>query len=343
MHNVQKPFLDPGLHKHPFHADTILPGVLKHSSNADLGSMDDIGIIADNERVFPTKFQTRGCERFRSIDRDSFPDGRTSSEENLIDVCFNEGLADIGGSDGALNKLWIMTAQRKGPSHNARNVDAGEDSLLTRLDDDAVSGEDGGEDGVEKVVNGVIPGRYGGDDTEWHVLDTGLFVDGHGPHRAFRRAQRVFAFLYQPSQLFQRRYDLAEIGLKRGLASVLHGNADKRILVVQNVRENGLKDVASLLKRSACPFCGSGARAVDQMRDIGIAMLGDASEMGTGGGVDTRDAGGELRLRIEVGEEVGLRVLVRVEGVGRWGNGVESSGEKKIEEGGKKEGKWEED
>mmetsp|Transcript_12827 Transcript_12827/g.23249 ORF Transcript_12827/g.23249 Transcript_12827/m.23249 type:complete len:244 (-) Transcript_12827:770-1501(-) len=174
------------VHKQTFHATAILATILKASPHRPRYDILQLDILAENHGILPSKFQNDGFQkRCRSL-HNVPPNIRTPREENLVHVgTLHERLARFGHTRAQLYELRIEPVHfQRGAAYRVK-VHGAPAGVFGTLSHDAVPTKDSGQDVIEHVVKGVVPGGDDSKDSQGDVFDVSIFVYHHGIDGSF--------------------------------------------------------------------------------------------------------------------------------------------------------------
>lgn len=185
-----------------------------------------------------------------------------------------------------LNELGIEAIDDKGSTDDVGEVEAGPDTVLRDLDDDAVASEDGTDDGAHHVVEGVVPAHKGSNDAKRLVVDSIALVRHEEVGRAARDLEGLLAVVKGPLNLLEGDENLAKLGVNQRLPAIDAGDSADFFGIIEDVLQERTQDSLALLEGSVfpCPLGGLGGldSTVDAVLGRGVC---DLEKLAGGGGV----------------------------------------------------------
>mmetsp|Transcript_74526 Transcript_74526/g.155369 ORF Transcript_74526/g.155369 Transcript_74526/m.155369 type:complete len:374 (+) Transcript_74526:625-1746(+) len=230
----------------------ILAHVLVGTSHHQLGQLFGIDVVANDEGVLSTELQNHRCQSWSSLFHHLLADANASHKDDLIRLSHERG-AGFGIACRKLDEVhWCTDSLQALPDHLAIVLGRPR-SVLGHLDDDRVSCKESGNDGVEDVVEGVVPRNKSSHDADRNPFHATRLVQVHQPRVTVLRQQVLLAVHRNPSQLLQGHQDLADHCVDHRLARLPASDNGNGLGILQNELLDGAKQLSSLCERGFCP------------------------------------------------------------------------------------------
>eukprot|EP00967_Tisochrysis_lutea_P111384 scaffold175063_cov27-Tisochrysis_lutea.AAC.1 len=125
--------------------------------------------------------------------------------------------------------------------------------MLGHLDNDGVAGKEGRRDGIEHVVERIVPWNDGADEPSREELDPCALVHCHPARAAHLWLESSLAGAGKPVDLLEGGQHLSEPGINHGLTSVAGGDAADGLSMLEYAPPDDAHQLCALSERGFGP------------------------------------------------------------------------------------------
>ena len=258
------------VHVESLGARAVLPAALERAAERHGHALSQIRVLEDDERVLAAEFEHDRGERLRRGFHDETTDAGGSDKDNLPAPAGDERVTSLAVPVHDLHEVARRAHRVEARLDRAAVIQRAPAGVLGHFHHEGVTGEEVGEERVEDVVEGVVPGDDGAHDAHGVVLDAGGLVEHHQTRGALLGLEPTLAVAEKPLDLLEGDEDLAEGGVDERLAAVARGDAADVILIVEDESGDHLEEEATLGERRLGPLLLGDARAFD----LGANLVG---------------------------------------------------------------------
>ena len=238
-------FVDALLDDDTLNTDTVLAAVLEGATHDDGHDALKVGILADDSGILATEFENDRGESLGGLFHDELADSGGSDKGQLVGH-FDQSGAGVGEASDEADEVGAVAVLDESFLDDLFVVLSGvEGRELRNLSDEGIASEQGGDHGSDNVVEGIVPGNDGRNDTEGNVAEDGLFVSSDQANVAVFVSEGVLTFENSPRELLTSSDDLTKGTIEESLAALDGASFTKGAVVFDDVVEDGVEDTAA--------------------------------------------------------------------------------------------------
>mmetsp|Transcript_31248 Transcript_31248/g.101908 ORF Transcript_31248/g.101908 Transcript_31248/m.101908 type:complete len:540 (+) Transcript_31248:942-2561(+) len=264
-----EPVVDAGVDKEALRARAVLAAALEGAAQGGRDHLAEVRVVAHHKGVLAAELEDHGREvsgrrrhhflpHHRRPDKDQFPHPRVRHERvpRLTKPCddLDEVLRRVHRLERRAHRLRVKLNRPR--------------RVLRHLHHERVPGKEVGQEGVEHVVERVVPRHDGAHDANRDVLHARLFVKHHRAGAAILRLEPALPLVHEPVDLLERHHHLAKAGVHHRLAAVARGNLADGVHILQDVPPHHREQSAPLLEGGARPSLLRLRRAAHALRHV---------------------------------------------------------------------------